>query len=108
MFVSGGLNAGLALLGFGLKLLIVRRLTYKELAEATLQFAMCSDSGKVTTVFQITCQQPLLVGEASYSTGLLKWPSWVGQKLAAMQRMEMQIVKDRACPNAVGLNLGAS
>ena len=40
MFVSGGLNAGLALLGFGLKLLVVRSLTYKELAEATLQFAL--------------------------------------------------------------------
>ena len=49
MFVSGGLNAGLVLVGFGLKLLKVRRLMYKELAEATLQFAMCSDSGKVRT-----------------------------------------------------------
>ena len=51
----------------------------------TATLARHTGSGKVWTVFQIACRQPLLAGEAPQSSGPLKGLAWVGQKKAAMQ-----------------------
>ena len=57
-------------------------------------------SGKIWTVFQIACQRPLLAGEAPQSTGRLKGPMWVGQKVAAVHHTETQLAQDEVSNKA--------
>ena len=86
---------------------------HKEIAGAcqssrwTASLSRRSGSGKVCAVFQIACWLLLLPREAPQSTGHLRVTTWVGQKVAPMHRMEMQLAQNKVSWNAVGLKIGA-